>query len=437
MKSTLFRPLIIVVLLLLTNGFSLVACQQNNNSTGTAPAESEVKVGWAAGPTRRGTLTLLWGCLSTIFASTWTVLHLNVPHPDEPWWVTAGRKVKWMAITVLFPEFIFSKAVCELRQAVADLQHMHVAMKKTPLEWKDTVPTKDGSPGGKIHRSISWEVDFNTRMRSLYRLFGLPALPPASAGEDEEMKSSKHSHVDNVGNRNPITSSEKRYWTLSHSIYANMGGIVYRRSETDLSDICPVTAHSLAHSIGGRLPGIPRLKDLVLDEKDIKDKSKADWLLKTIAVLQIGWLWTSVVVAAALPVATLIVTFLIEHLATSFTSSRTSSRVVKNPELFSMQWRQYESYLRSKTPDLKPEFKEFCVRDFVLSKAEEMDSVKRKDLNFKRWCDSVSQYFVIGNCIIYATARIVTLALVFSSLRSVSDKVYDDVLWTRFIPKFS
>jgi hypothetical protein len=106
-----------------------------------------------SGPKQRGTLTLVYGCLSTIFASTWTVLHLNVPSEDDKAWQKALRKAKWMAITILFPEFTFAKAVCELRMAVANLREMHVAMReaRAKLRWKDSKDTPGGagsfSPG--------------------------------------------------------------------------------------------------------------------------------------------------------------------------------------------------------------------------------------------------------------------------------------------------
>ncbi|KAI0198855.1 hypothetical protein F4808DRAFT_472512 [Astrocystis sublimbata] len=90
----------------------MVAVSDTQNST----------VGWQSGPTERGTLTLVYSCLITIFACTWTVLHLNVPGLKDGPWEIAIRKAKWMAITILFPEFIFSKAICDLRLALYDLR---------------------------------------------------------------------------------------------------------------------------------------------------------------------------------------------------------------------------------------------------------------------------------------------------------------------------
>lgn len=96
-----------------------------------------VTVGWEAGPNGRGTLSLVWGCVLTIFACTWTVLHLNVPGLDERWWWILLRKIKWMAITILFPEFIFSKAVCDLRLALEELREFdeHLQNEGRDIRW--------------------------------------------------------------------------------------------------------------------------------------------------------------------------------------------------------------------------------------------------------------------------------------------------------------
>ncbi|GAB1314002.1 hypothetical protein MFIFM68171_04212 [Madurella fahalii] len=66
-----------------------------------------------------GTLSLVW---TTIFACTWTVLHLNVPGRNESAWRRGLRKTKWITINMLFFEFVFSKAVCDLRLALDELR---------------------------------------------------------------------------------------------------------------------------------------------------------------------------------------------------------------------------------------------------------------------------------------------------------------------------
>ncbi|KUJ21636.1 uncharacterized protein LY89DRAFT_637487 [Mollisia scopiformis] len=225
---------------------SVVGAQSASNDTSTTTSdEAQPNVGWVAGPKQRGTLILVYGCLSTIFASTWTVLHLNVPGPEDTPWLKALRKAKWMAITVLFPEFIFSKAVCELRLAVADLYAMHVAMSKAQLKWTDT--------------------HLSSRRTSM-------------------------SHSIQNARSGAIEWSQKREWTLLHSYYANMGGLLYTtRALCNRQDIPPCTASSLASALEHR-SGVELLKEFNLRKEDIEDKSKADWLLKAIAMSQISWL---------------------------------------------------------------------------------------------------------------------------------------------------
>lgn len=340
---------------------SVVGAQSASNDTSTTTSdEARPNAGWVAGPKQRGTLILVYGCLSTIFASTWTVLHLNVPGPEDTSWVKALRKAKWMAITVLFPEFIFSKAVCELRLAVADLYAMHVAMSKAQLKWTDTVPYLH-DPRVGLKMDWTWEAKFGRSMRVLHSLLGLGQLPrtsedfveepqPAHTNESSSSQSvrqardaaqdvevtdtaeaevaiprgkdndpadpttlpqheekstafsacvnGKHlssrrtsmSHSIQNGRSEAIEWSQKREWTLLHSYYANMGGLLYTtRALCNRQDIPPCTASSLASALEHR-SGVELLKEFNLRKEDIEDKSKADWLLKAIAMSQISWL---------------------------------------------------------------------------------------------------------------------------------------------------
>ena len=367
--------------------FSFLVCAENNPTAGIASDGQQVKVGWKAGPTQRGTLMLVYGCLSTIFASTWTVLHLNVPAPDDSAWTRGLRKTKWMAITILFPEFIFSKAVCELRLAVADLYSMHVKLEEAGFRWKSTVEITDT----EICKELTWKAEFGPRMRLLYKILGLSRSPKVNKHEQNELQKSssaeRHGSVreahlsdqryateniapdpeemketrsfynaaedvemdsDEIHDYNveppdtgnlatnrvpsdqgtgevraensgkviegqdmvrtmrsrrkgalapkqpPVTRylwPETRTWTLVHSLYANMGGLLYT-SAWDVQDGGPVTYPITTQSIVEECDqeATCPLKDLVLEKDDIEDKSKADWLLKAIAISQILWL---------------------------------------------------------------------------------------------------------------------------------------------------
>lgn len=86
----------------------------------------------------RGTLDILWSCLFTIIACTWTIQHLNVPEErnarDRGWkgdlksalkrtWIST----KWMVATILAPELVLSKAWEDLfvaKDGLAELQRL-------------------------------------------------------------------------------------------------------------------------------------------------------------------------------------------------------------------------------------------------------------------------------------------------------------------------
>ena len=65
--------------------------------------------GWVAEPESRGTWSLLWSCLATIFICTWSALHLNIPKRHENWYLYR-QKVGWMLMAAIAPELILYNA---------------------------------------------------------------------------------------------------------------------------------------------------------------------------------------------------------------------------------------------------------------------------------------------------------------------------------------
>lgn len=61
---------------------------------------------WVREPSGRGTWSILWSCLATIFICTWTVLHLNVPKPGHGRAYLQFRKIAWMLIALIAPEIV-------------------------------------------------------------------------------------------------------------------------------------------------------------------------------------------------------------------------------------------------------------------------------------------------------------------------------------------
>ena len=289
--SGLLKPSFILISIFLT-----IATAQNSDDPPTSAARHELNVGFQDGPNGRGTVALVSGCLATVIASTWTVLHLNLPSPRDGSLTTASRKIKWMLITIVFPEFILSKAICELRQAVDDLRECHTQL--STLDESDVAWTIDAGP--YKHR-ICWKAGYGRTARLLSRLLRLPEHAAASENNAPDARAEAEAGITTV-----------QYWTLTHSYYANMGGLLYvdhspvgnPETRTKLPVYAVLTASRLSRDIGSA----PHpLRGLVLDEGDIKDKSKADWLVKAAAVFQIAQLILDVAVraAAALPVTQL------------------------------------------------------------------------------------------------------------------------------------
>ena len=104
------------------------------NPNCTLPSSS---TNFVAAPNTRGTLSILWNCLSVIILCTWNIQHLNIP-PRRPYYDKSGRKIgwlrvtwwavldlrtslRWMLLTILVPEYIMGKALSERLAAVNSL----------------------------------------------------------------------------------------------------------------------------------------------------------------------------------------------------------------------------------------------------------------------------------------------------------------------------
>ncbi len=65
--------------------------------------------GWIPEPQGRGTWSILWSCLATIFICTWSALHLDVPNRRGKWYLLF-RKPKYMLVAAAAPEYILFEA---------------------------------------------------------------------------------------------------------------------------------------------------------------------------------------------------------------------------------------------------------------------------------------------------------------------------------------
>ena len=90
--------------------------------------------GWHAEPDGRGTWSILWSCLATIFICNWSALHLRVPTKHGVWY-QFFRKIKYMLWAVLIPEFFLTQAFYNFFQARALLKDL---VQYAGSEWTST-----------------------------------------------------------------------------------------------------------------------------------------------------------------------------------------------------------------------------------------------------------------------------------------------------------
>ncbi len=265
---------------------AFIALAQAQNSTSSSN-ENAVKIGWQDGPNQRGTLTILWSCLSTIVACTWTILHLNVPGTCDSMWRRILTKAKWMLVTLLFPELLFSKAVCELQMAVDDLQMMRekITLLGSDSKWEVSYRRRHRFLRNVLHLSLASRL-YAKSTKSTETGEKLPepiAAGIVSSDHDDAQKEFGAVHQSSSQKDANFQPPRKRKWTLAHSYFANMGGFERHYTEGGTCSpggSCtkaksnPVTAYALVNCCVGS-PHDP-LPELVLDRHDIEDRSKAD-----------------------------------------------------------------------------------------------------------------------------------------------------------------
>ncbi|KAG9238995.1 hypothetical protein BJ875DRAFT_276092 [Amylocarpus encephaloides] len=159
-------------------------------------------VNYVSGPNTRGTLDILWSCLFTIVACTWTVLHLNVPEQrngrdpgkigDLKWKIRGfWSTFKWMLGTALAPEILIAKNVADLHDASKSCAEMEQFSNQNGEVWTKT-HALFANMGGfvivshqKDGKSLpGQEVTHHLRAHHIYSLRAdgtLPKLPEVTA----------------------------------------------------------------------------------------------------------------------------------------------------------------------------------------------------------------------------------------------------------------
>ncbi|KAK4210255.1 hypothetical protein QBC37DRAFT_292882 [Rhypophila decipiens] len=199
---------------------------------------------WQSEPNGRGTFSLIISCLLTLTLCVWSALHLNVPGQKTSLRSRILEKTKWVLYGIFAPELVVATAAAQFITA----------------RW--------------LRKQI--ELD------SKYRL--------SRSDKSKGMST--------------------RTWTLSQCFYAVMGGFaadspwvdfrtrcradVPANSQDDTEGGCSVRKRAAITAEGVRLMSfLGRLPHI--HEAQIQDKSKADWMAKSLICIQVGWMVVQVI----------------------------------------------------------------------------------------------------------------------------------------------
>lgn len=118
---------------------------------------------YVTSPQTRGTLDILWSCLFTVIACTWTIQHLNVPEQrkGQDHGIISNIKwelkhiftsTKWMLATVLAPEMLLAKNTGDLSDVKRDIKELQELAAQDDVTWT-TTHSLFANMGGFVVRS--------------------------------------------------------------------------------------------------------------------------------------------------------------------------------------------------------------------------------------------------------------------------------------------
>lgn len=211
--------------------------------------------GWQFDGTTRSTWDITWGCLSTIFACTWTTLHRDVPARN-----TSNSRIRFgkfvvFLVALLAPELVTRQAIEELKRATSTAACCNSNQVRRDRQTDEPAETA-------IHRSIKLT---------------------AQAQGDAEF----------------TLKPPQIRWTIAQGYCINMDGLALRTEDGWICTLEPEQAQVLIEA------GIIRCSDF--RDRDIQDRAKADAFAKAITILQSTWSTINIVARAAyrLPISPL------------------------------------------------------------------------------------------------------------------------------------
>lgn len=248
-----------------------------------AQSNSTALEGWQFNDNSRSSWDILWTCLSTILACTWTALHLSVPKRDESDSAyTFWKLVAWMG-AVLAPELLAGTAAEERWRAKAIAARCNAAFCKLSDNSSKSSPSPPETLTRKEH---DFEQGSNGEGTSHVDDDTSNQQNEASAGEE------------GPSNENEPKSPTIR-WSTAQGFCLAMNGVLLQTRDRWTYPVQPNNVVPLIEA--------GAVSSFHLKSRDIKDRAKADSFAKGFTLLQSSWVTGNIIARRAynLPISPL------------------------------------------------------------------------------------------------------------------------------------
>ncbi|KAL8366028.1 hypothetical protein RB595_004692 [Gaeumannomyces hyphopodioides] len=290
-------------------------------------------LGFVQTPPIRGTMEIVWSCLSVIFLCTWSILHLKVPpqHRPKGWWqkkrwmfARFRQKLKWMVVTILAPEILLALVFVAFFSICKHTEELQKLAKKDEVPWSKTHSWFADQGGFFIHFPPKlWNSPATDSITSSSRLgsdesavemgskegqgLGLPNDPGTPYLNERQGKYDRR-RARAIRKYGPLPGkpcdSFRKYVQEEASRLEEEG--YAGDTEECLGHISDTWVVGSGQLLFLRTEGIiERLPKL--EEEELQDRNKSDAVVKLLAIIQVFWLATQLATRAArgLPVTTL------------------------------------------------------------------------------------------------------------------------------------
>ncbi|KAJ5578006.1 uncharacterized protein N7459_006970 [Penicillium hispanicum] len=238
-----------------------------------AQSNSTALDGWQFNDNSRSSWDILWTCLSTILACTWTALHMNVPkrHQTELYYIFI-KGLSWIG-AVLAPEIMCGVAAEELLYARSIVARCNAAFRAIESErTASRTLTRNDSEVNKIPESSTQEA----AAKEL----------PVKEHSDQEI-STRESSAEEPSSHQSSAQGSSGPWRTIHGFCLIMHGLQLQTNDNWTYPVQPSTVAPLIRA------GV--IKPSHLRARDIRDRAKADSFAKAFTLLQSFWVTCNII----------------------------------------------------------------------------------------------------------------------------------------------